>query len=81
MSKNTSTSGLGLSGVLTIIFVVLKLVDVIDWSWWWVLSPILIDIGLAIIVLVIFALYIAHDNKKNNFIYYSQKGKKDKWKF
>ena len=24
---------------LLIVFVVLKLVDLIDWSWWWVLSP------------------------------------------
>ncbi len=31
--------GLGLGTVLTIIFVVLKLVGVIDWSWVWVLAP------------------------------------------
>jgi membrane protein YdbS with pleckstrin-like domain len=66
MDKNTSSSGLGLSTVLTIIFVVLKLVGVIAWSWWWVLSPILIDIGLTIIVLVIYAIYVAHENKRNN---------------
>jgi membrane protein YdbS with pleckstrin-like domain len=66
MDKNTSSSGLGLSTVLTIIFVVLKLVGVIAWSWWWVFSPILIDIGLTIIVLVIYAIYVAHENKRNN---------------
>lgn len=66
MDKNSSSSGLGLSAVLTIIFVVLKLVGVIAWSWWWVLSPILIDIGLTIIVLVIYAIYVAHENKRNN---------------
>ena len=32
-------SGLGICGVLTLIFVVLKLVGVINWSWIWVLSP------------------------------------------
>jgi len=26
-------------GLLTLIFVTLKLVGVIDWTWWWVLSP------------------------------------------
>ena len=79
MDKNSGSSGLGLSSVLTIIFVVLKLVGVITWSWWWVLSPILIDIGLTIIVLVIYAIYVAHENKKYDFI--SKKTRNDKWKF
>jgi len=35
--------------LLTIIFTVLKLTDSIDWSWWWVLSPILIPIGIIIV--------------------------------
>ena len=39
MAKETST-GLGVPGVLLIVFVVLKLTDTIDWSWFWVLSPI-----------------------------------------
>ena len=52
MEKNHGSTGLGLSSVLTIIFVVLKLVGVIDWSWWWVLSPLLIDIGLVLIILI-----------------------------
>lgn len=25
--------------VLTVVFIVLKLVGVISWSWWWVLAP------------------------------------------
>jgi hypothetical protein len=32
--------GLGLGTVLTIIFIVLKLVGVIEWSWVWVLAPV-----------------------------------------
>jgi len=39
MRNNNSSSGLGFSSVLQIIFIVLKLVKVIDWSWWWVLAP------------------------------------------
>lgn len=50
---NKKSSGLGLSGVLTIIFIVLKLVGVINWSWLWVLSPTWIEIIL-VIVFVIF---------------------------
>ena len=76
MSKNTSNTGLGLSSVLTIIFVVLKLVGVINWSWWWVFSPTLIDIGLVVIILIGFAIYEVHENKS-----ISKKGKQDKWKF
>ena len=31
---------MGFSGWLTLAFIILKLTDYIDWSWWWVLSPI-----------------------------------------
>ena len=46
------------TSLLTIAFIVLKLLGVIDWSWWWVLSPIWIStlIGLlATIVILIWA--------------------------
>lgn len=46
MNNNTHTSVCGLTGVLTIVFVVLKLIGTIDWSWWLVLLPLFIDIGL-----------------------------------
>jgi len=39
MSKESSSSGISFSGLLTIVFIALKLTDNIDWSWWWVLSP------------------------------------------
>ena len=48
-----SKSGIGFSGLLTIAFIVLKLCHVIDWSWWWVLSPLWISVGLIIILLLI----------------------------
>ena len=38
-TNNKDTGGMGFIGVLTMIFVVLKLTDNITWSWWWVLSP------------------------------------------
>lgn len=79
MNKNSGSSGLGLSSVLTIIFVVLKLVGVIDWSWWLVLLPTLISVGLWIIFIVIYAILLVNDNK--NYGLTSKKGKKDKWKF
>ena len=42
-NRNSSSSGIGICGVLTIVFVVLKLVGVINWSWLWVLCPLWID--------------------------------------
>lgn len=33
--KNKSTSGIGFTGVLTILFIALKLLGKISWSWWW----------------------------------------------
>ena len=55
--NNTSSGGMGLSGVLGVVFIVLKLVGVIDWSWWWVLSPFWIQLALIIICAFIVAYY------------------------
>jgi hypothetical protein len=52
MSENSS-SGVSLGTVLLVVFVILKLCGVITWSWWWVLSPIWISLGLAIIILLV----------------------------
>jgi len=49
-NQNTSSSvGIGFTGLLTIVFIVLKLTKIITWSWWWVLSPIWIPILLVIL--------------------------------
>lgn len=46
-----NNGGIGLCGLLTVTFVVLKLCKVITWSWWWVLAPTWIPIGIALIIL------------------------------
>lgn len=51
-SSSSSSGGVGFLGLLTITFIVLKLCNVIAWSWWWVLSPLWIGIP-AIIILVL----------------------------
>ena len=53
-NNNTSSSGLGFVGLLTICFIVLKLVGIINWSWLWVISPLWISIIIGIILGVIF---------------------------
>jgi len=55
--ENTTSSGLGFTGALTIAFIVLKLVGVISWSWLWVLSPIWISLALVIFILI-FILFV-----------------------
>ena len=50
---NSSSGGVGFGGLLTIVFIVLKLTDVIDWSWWWVLSPIWIAVAFVLLILSI----------------------------
>lgn len=46
------------TGLLGLIFIVLKLCGVISWSWLWVLSPIWISAIIAIIALAIFLIKI-----------------------
>ena len=52
--KNTTevnSGGIGFLGLLAIVFIVLKLTDYIDWSWWWVLAPIWIPWALVLVFL------------------------------
>ena len=48
---SSSSSGIGFVGMLTILFIGLKLTGYIKWSWWWVLSPMWISL-LVIAVIV-----------------------------
>lgn len=58
MSDKTSSKsgGIGFTGLLTIVFITLKLCGVINWSWWLVLAPIWISVVIAGIILAGFAL-------------------------
>lgn len=60
-NKKSSGGGLGITGVLTIIFIVLKILKIIDWNWFWVLSPMIFDVGIAVLILAIFGIKIAID--------------------
>lgn len=42
-NSSSSSGGIGFIGLLTIAFIVLKLLGKITWSWWWVLSPLWIS--------------------------------------
>ena len=60
-SKSNSGTGLSITSVLFIVFLVLKLTGNIDWSWWWVTSPLWIPIALVfgIVFLAVLIVIIA----------------------
>lgn len=51
-TNNSSSSGIGFTGLLQVAFIVLKLLGKINWSWFWVLSPTWIWFLLLIIVVI-----------------------------
>ena len=53
VSAKASSGGIGFGGLLTIVFITLKLLGVITWSWVWVLSPLWISLLLGILLLII----------------------------
>ena len=48
--NNTSTGGISFLGLLTVLFIGLKLTGVIEWSWFWILAPMLLPISFALII-------------------------------
>ena len=61
-NNNVSGGGVGIAGVLTIVFIVLKALGFITWSWWWVFSPLWICAALfaAIFIIGLLAMIILH---------------------
>lgn len=62
-NNSSNSGGIGFWGLLTIVFIVLKLCGVITWSWWWVLSPLWISTILAVIIIAIFVVVHLHEEK------------------
>lgn len=73
MENNSNyTSGLSFSSILFLVFLVLKLINVIDWSWWWVTAPLWIPIIIFFVVVSgVYAFYkilgYYSKNKMKNF--------------
>lgn len=53
--NSTSSGGIGFAGMLTILFIGLKLTGYVAWTWWWVLSPLWISALVAIVLIFLIA--------------------------
>lgn len=62
-SSGASGGGIGFTGLLTIVFIVLKLMNVISWSWWWVLSPAWITLAIIILAAIIYVVVVSTHDK------------------
>lgn len=58
-SSSSSSGGIGFVGLLAIVFITLKLLGKIDWSWGWVLSPLWISCCIILPVVLIIVLVLA----------------------
>jgi predicted tellurium resistance membrane protein TerC len=71
-TKNSSSGGVGFVGLLTILFIGLKLTSHITWSWFWVLSPLVFSFGMFVVFLIV-CVFVAAFSKpkppKSRFIY------------
>ena len=51
-SSSSSSSGTSIAGLLGVLFVALKLLGIITWSWWWVTAPFWGGLALALVFVV-----------------------------
>lgn len=63
MSKSSGNGRIGFSGMLTLLFIGLKLTGYINWSWLWVLSPLWITF-VTVFVLLMFAAIVSALSEK-----------------
>lgn len=64
-SNNNYSGGIGFCGLLTIVFIVLKLTHVIAWSWWWVLAPMWMPFVLTVLfLLALLIIWIIKESKR-----------------
>jgi len=58
MADSKSSNGLGIGTILFLIFMVLKLTNYIDWSWWWITAPLWVPIIILGVVGLIAIFYL-----------------------
>lgn len=53
MNNKTTHNGVGINGLLGVLFIGLKLTHTINWSWWWVLAPFWIPAAITVLVVAV----------------------------
>lgn len=66
-AKAKASGGIGFCGLLTIVFIVLKLIGIIKWNWFWVLSPLWLPTAMVgLILFIVFVVLICMSNGDND---------------
>lgn len=63
-SNNNSSGGISFIGLLTIVFIVLKLLGKITWSWWIILSPLWISTGIIMVLVAVWLTLLYMNSRK-----------------
>jgi hypothetical protein len=63
-NEKASSNGIGIGGILFVIFLILKLTNNITWSWVWVTAPIWIPLSLVLFGLLLLGLASYLKSKK-----------------
>lgn len=81
MSDNKTTSGgIGFTGALFLVFLVLKLCNIINWSWWWITCPLWGGIALFILGGLIYVpIELYFENRRDRKIINERGELKSKW--
>jgi hypothetical protein len=58
-SKSITIGGTGFFNLLFLVFLVLKLTKVIDWSWWWITAPLWGPIGVCVVLMILGIILVA----------------------
>lgn len=56
-NKTTVSGGVGFTGLLQVVFIALKLMGIINWSWLWVLSPAWISIAIYVLLAIVVVIW------------------------
>jgi hypothetical protein len=64
-SSSASGGGIGFMGALSIVFIAMKLAGAIDWSWWWVTSPLWGQFAIVFVVAVVSAFVKASQARRS----------------
>lgn len=60
-NKTNVVGGISFLDLLQVAFIILKLCGVIKWSWWLVLLPLWIELGVLGILLIVLIILVLHD--------------------